>query len=162
MPIKEKRHIMKITVSEKNILDLDVNILVAKFYKNPDLSKCELNKALDGQISDFVFGKEKFEADYGQTYLLPTSGKIKADKVLLVGLGAKEDFNFDKLRITISKTMQKCNLMKNNAKVGIMLWGDFDLGKEAQIIAEDSIIGTYDFDKYKSKKKYNDYRCKKN
>lgn len=146
---------MKITVTDKNLLDLDVNILISKVYKNQDLSNCALNNALNGEISDFVFGKEGFKGEFGQTYLLPVRGKIKADKVLLVGLGEKESFNFDKLRIVIAKALQKCNTMGNNEKVAITLWNDLDLIKEAQITAEDAIIGTYDFDKYKSKKNEN-------
>lgn len=146
---------MRITVTEQNLLDLDVNILVAKFYKNTDLSNCELNKALDNQLTDFVFGKEKFEAECGQTYLLPTNGKINADKVLIVGLGEKEKFNFDKLRSILANAFKKCDLMKNNERIAIGLWDDIDLEKEAQITAESAIIGTYDFDKYKSKKNEN-------
>ncbi len=143
---------MKITVTDKHLLDLDANIYVVRFYKNQDLSDCRLNTLLDNQLSDFIFPKEEFTGEFGQTYLLPTAGKLNADKVLLVGLGEKEDFNFDKLRQAVAKAIQKCDTMKNNKKVAIRVFGDFDLQKEAQIIAEDAIIGTYDFDKYKSKK----------
>ena len=143
---------MKINVTSLNLLNSDLNILVLKYYKNQDISECPVNKALNNEILDFVFKKEKFNADFGQTYLLPTSGKINADKVLIVGLGEKETFNFNKLRIAIAKAFQKCDIMKNNSKVGISLLGDIDILKEAQITAEDAIIGTYDFDKYKSKK----------
>lgn len=143
---------MKINVTDSNLLNSDVNILVVKYYKNQDISACPINNALNGEILDFVFKKEGFNADFGQTYLLPVSGKIKADKVLIVGLGEKETFTFDKLRVATAKAIQKCDTMKNNSKVGIFLSGDTDLLKEAQITAEDAIIGTYDFDKYKSKK----------
>ena len=50
------------------------------------------------------------------------------------------------------KEVQKFNTSKNNEKVGIMLWDDVDLLKDAQITAEDALIGIYDFDKYKNKK----------
>ena len=143
---------MKITVTKTDLFDIDANIIVAKYFKDSDLSKCELNKRLDNLLSDFVFKKEGFKADFGQTYLLPTSGKIKADKVLLVGLGDKDEFNFNKLRIATAKAIQKCNTLKNNSRVAIALLDDSDLKKEAQITAEDAIIGSYDFDKYKSKK----------
>ncbi len=143
---------MKITVTQTNVLDLDVNILIAKYFKNPNLQECKLNKLLNNEIEDFVFKKEGFCGDFGQTYLLPTSGKIRADKILFVGLGEKEEFTFDKLRIATAKAVQKCDTLKNNSKVAICVFGDFDIEKEAQITAEDAIIGVYDFDKYKSKK----------
>ena len=143
---------MKISTTNQHLLDVDANIYIVKFYKNQDLSDCRLDKLLDGQLSNYLFAKEEFTGEFGQTYLLPTSGKLKADKVLLVGLGDKNDFNFDKLRQAIAKALQKCDTMKNNKKVAIRAFGDFDLIKESQIIAEDAIIGTYDFDKYKSKK----------
>ena len=146
---------MKITVTQTNVLNLDVNILIAKYFKNPNLQECTLNKLLNNEIEDFVFKKEGFNGDFGQTYLLPSSGKIKAEKVLLVGLGEKEEFTFDKLRIATAKAVQKCDTLKNNSKVAIGIFGDFDIEKEAQITAEDAIIGVYDFDKYKSKKNEN-------
>ena len=143
---------MKITVTSEHLLDVEANIYVVRFYKNQDLSECRLDKILNNQSSEFIFPKKEFTGEFGQTYLLPTVGKTKAEKILLVGLGEKKDFTFDKLRQVVAKTLQKCDTMKNNTKVAIRVFGDFDLLKEAQIIAEDAIIGTYDFDKYKSKK----------
>ena len=146
---------MKITVTDKHLLDIDANILIVRFYKNQDLSNCRLNDLLDGQLSNFIFAKGEFTGEYGQTYLLPTAGKLNADKVLLIGMGEKSEFTFDKLRVAIAKAVQKCDTMKNNKKVAIRIFEDFNLLKEAQIVAEDSIIGTYDFDKYKTKKNEN-------
>lgn len=146
---------MKITVIDRHLLDLDANIFIVKFYKNQDLSECRLDKLLGGQLSTFIFPKEEFTGEFGQFYLLPTEGKLNADKILLVGLGEKETFTFDKLRQVVAKAIQKCDTIKNNKKVAIRVFGDLDLIKEAQITAEDAIIGTYDFDKYKSKKNEN-------
>lgn len=143
---------MKFLVAQSNLLDIDANILIVKYFKGQDISNCPINKILNYDVQNFIFQKEGFNADFGQTYLLPTNGKIKADKILFVGLGEKEKFNFNKLRIAISKAFNKCNLMKNNSKVAIELSCDMDFQKEAQIIVEDAIIGTYDFDKYKFKK----------
>ena len=143
---------MKITVTNTHLLDTQANIFIVRFFKGQDLSDCRLDKLLGGQLSTFIFPKEEFTGEFGQTYLLPTYGKLNADKVLLIGLGEKNEFNFDKLRQAVAKAFQKCDTMKNNKKVAIRVFEDFDLVKEAQIIAEDAIIGTYDFDKYKSKK----------
>ena len=143
---------MKITVTDRHLLDIEANILIVRFYKNHDLTENRLDKLLDNQLSNFIFPKEEFTGEFGQTYLLPTVGKLNADKVLLVGMGEKSEFNFDKLRQVIAKAVQKCDTMKNNKKVAIRVFEDFDLLNEAQIIAEDAIIGSYDFDKYKSKK----------
>ena len=110
---------MKITVTDKHLLDIDVDILIVRFFKKQDLSENRLDKALGGQLSNFVFAKGEFSGEYGQTYLLPTNGKLNADKVLLVGMGEKSEFTFDKLRTAVAKAVQKCDTMKNNKKVGI-------------------------------------------
>ena len=146
---------MKITVTDKHLLDVEANILIVRFFKNQDLTGNRLDNALDRQLSDFIFAKGEFSGEYGQTYLLPTNGKLNADKVLFVGMGEKSEFTFDKLRTSVAKAVQKCDTMKNNKRVAIRVFEDFDLIKEAQIVAEDAIIGTYDFDKYKTKKNEN-------
>ena len=110
---------MKITVTSDHMLDVEANIYVVRFYKNQDLSECRLDKILNNQLSEFIFPKKEFIGDFGQIYLLPTVGKTKAEKILLVGLGEKKDFNFDKLRQVIAKAIQKCDTMNNNKKVAI-------------------------------------------
>ena len=90
-----------------------------------------------------------------ELYVLPTYGKIPADKVLIVGLGKSKDFNLGKIREVSAKAIKKAKSLKAK-RICTILHGagtaGFDAFDCAQMITEGSIIGNYDFDKYKTKK----------
>ena len=111
-----------------------------------------VDEALGEIIHDFVIKKDKFEAKFGQTYLLQTYGKIPANKVLVVGLGEKEKFNPNKLRELSAKIIKKASSIKAK-KICIDLGKlEFDGLESGQVVAEGALIGEYSFDKYKTDK----------
>ena len=91
---------MEIKVIQNELSKIDCDVIVAGLFEQPELngSAAELNNALDGIISKYVIEKDKFEAKFGQTYILQTYDKIAASKVLLVGLGKEEELDIAKLR----------------------------------------------------------------
>ena len=84
---------MEIKVIQNELSKIDCDVIVAGlFEQQQELSgpAAELDNALGGIISQYVIEKDKFEAKFGQTYILQTYGKIAASKVLLVGLGKQK------------------------------------------------------------------------
>lgn len=151
---------MEILVVNGDLIKQKTNILVVNLFegvKNPGGATGTVDKALDNMISDFVIRKEKFEGKFGTFYLLPTNNKIPADKVLIVGLGEKEKFNLNRLMVLSSKIIQYIKGLPNNSKVSSILHGAGIGGYSpfscARAISEGSLIGAYDFNKYKSDKK---------
>lgn len=148
-----------IGVAKGLLEETPANILVLSLFegvKIPSGATGAIDIALDGLISKFVIEKEGFDGKFGSMYVLPTCGKIAAEKVLLVGLGKNKDFTLNRLRELSSKVIQKCNSLKNSKKVISVLHGagigGFDPEQSARMIAEGTIIGSYNFDKYKSEK----------
>lgn len=115
-----------------------------------------IDVALSGLISQFVIAQEGFDGKFGSMYVLPTYGKIAAEKILLVGMGKNKDFDLNRLRELSAKVIQKCMSMNNAKKVISVLHGagigGFDPEQSARAIAEGTLIGSYTFDKYKSEK----------
>lgn len=151
---------MNLTVTKGLLEQTPANVLVVNLFegvKMPGGATGAVDMALGNLISSFVIQKEGFTGKYGQMYVLPTHGKIPADKVLLVGLGKNKDFTLPKLRELAAKVIQKCMKMTNAKKVVSILHGagigGFDEALAAQMIAEGTIIGSYTFEKYKSEKK---------
>ncbi len=135
------------------------NILVVNLFegvKIPAGATGAVDNALDGLISKFVIAKEGFSGKFGEIYIVPSYGKIAAEKVLIVGLGKNKDFNLNRLREVSEKVIKKCQKLNNAKKIISVLHGagigGFDPEQCAKAITEGALIGGYKFDKYKSEK----------
>lgn len=149
----------EISVAKGLLEETPANVLVLNLFegvKIPAGATGAIDIALDGLISKFVIAKEGFDGKFGSMYILPTYGKIAAEKVLIVGLGKNKDFNLNRLRELSTKIIKKCMKMNNAKKVISVLHGagigGFDPEQSARMIAEGTMLGGYTFDKYKSEK----------
>ena len=150
---------IEISVSKGLLEETPANVLVVNLFegvKIPAGATGAIDVALDGLISKFIIAKEGFDGKFGKMYLLPTYGKIAAEKVLLVGLGKNKDFTPNRLRELSAKIIKKCRKMGNARKVISVLHGagigGYDPEICARMITEGTLIGSYSFDKYKTEK----------
>ena len=130
---------MEIKVSQ-DVTNTPADVLVTGLFEG--------EKTLFEPANTYAVEKDGFNGKFGQTYLLHTYGKILADKILIIGLGKKEEFDADKMREAVAKSVKKLHRIK--AKRACF---DFDIncdyGKSAAIGA---LIADYAFDKYKAEK----------
>ena len=150
---------LEISVVNGRLEEISANVLVVNLFegvKIPAGATGAIDNALDGLISKFVIGKEGFDGKFGKMYVLPTYGKIAADKVLVVGLGKNKDFSPNRIRELSAKVIKKCKKMGCAKKVISVLHGagigGYDPEVSARMIAEGTLIGAYSFDKYKTEK----------
>ncbi len=123
---------------------IDADILVVNLFEGENTSSDLANK--------YAIDEDNFKGKFGETYLLPTYGKEVYKKVLVLGLGKKEEFNPDKMREAIAKAVKKSMQMEAK-KVAFSLDGiEFDYSEQFTLGA---FIADYAFDKYKSEKKDN-------
>ena len=130
---------------------MEIKVL-QKIEQNPVevlvINKFEGEKTADEFINKYVVEKDNFEGKFGQTYLIHTLGNSFADKILVIGFGKREEFDHNKMREAVSKSVKKLQQIK--AKKAIF---DFDVncdyGKSAALGA---MIADYAYDKYKSEK----------
>ncbi len=149
---------MKTIVKQGSIIKAACDVLVVNLFegaKSPGGGTGVVDSALDDQISIYVIGKEGFKGKFGEMYVLPTFGKIPADKVLIVGLGKSEEFSLNKIRELSSKVIKKVKSLKAK-NVCTILHGAGNAQMPAvdcaQMIIEGTIIGDYEFNKYKTQK----------
>lgn len=145
---------MEIKVLNAELKEQVCDVLVVGLWEKSEISGAAayVDEALGELISKFAVKKDDFKAKFKETYLLQTYGKIPANKVLVIGLGEKEKFTPNKLRELSAKIVQKVSGIKAK-KVCIDLGKlEFDVATSAQAVAEGALIGSYSFDKYKSKK----------
>ncbi len=124
-----------------NVNDIECNILVVNQFEGEKTNNEIANYyAIDG---------DGFEGKFGQTYLLQTYNKLPASKILVLGLGKKEDFSEDRLREGVAKAIKKSIQMKAKT-VAFSLDGIiFDYSEQFVYGVR---IANYSFDKYKSEK----------
>ncbi len=149
---------MEIKVNQGSLTEAKCDVLIINLFegvKSPGGGTGAVDNALGGLISSYVIEKEGFKGKFGEMYVLQTFGKIPADKVLVVGLGKSSEFNLNKIRELSSKAVNKALSLKAKTVCSI-LHGAGTAGLSAfdcaQMIAEGAVIGSYKFDKYKSKK----------
>ena len=126
---------------------IESDILVASMFEN--------EKTVIELANKYAVEQDNFKGKFGETYLLPTYGKEVYKKVLILGLGKKEEFNPNKMREAVAKAIKKAMQMEAK-KVAFSLDGiEFDYSEQ---FAMGAFIADYSFDKYKSEKKDNKVR----
>lgn len=129
---------MEIKVVE-NTKTVESDILVVNMF--------EEGKTSNDLANQYAIEEDGFKGKFGETYLLPTYGKEPFRKVLVLGLGKKEEFNPNKLREAVAKAIKKAMQMEAK-KVAFSLDGiEFDYSEQFTMGA---LIADYSFDKYKS------------
>lgn len=85
---------MKFTLTNKAVTQEKVDCLVLGLYKGQNLTKNSaiVNKATNQHLSKLC-KSDNFDGEQGKTLLLHHIPGITANKILLVGLGTKEDIN---------------------------------------------------------------------
>ncbi|HIO41741.1 MAG TPA: leucyl aminopeptidase [Aquifex sp.] len=96
--------------------------------------------------------EENFKAKKGEIIKVPVSG-FEFKRVYLAGLGKRDKVNRTVAREVAAKVAQRLERDKNR-KVLINVKKDIC----SQACAEGVVLGTYKFDKYKTKKEENDYK----
>ena len=134
---------MEIKIVE-NAADIEADILVVNQFEGEKTTNDLANK--------YAIEEDNFKGKFGDTYLLPTYGQSPYRKVLVLGLGKKEEFCPNKLREAVAKAIKKSMQMEAK-KVAFSLSGiDFDYSEQFTMGA---FIADYKFDKYKSEKSAN-------
>jgi len=153
---------MNITVQPAQLATITADTLVVNLFQNvtnPGGATGAIDQALGGAISrliatgDFTGKPNQIAVLYPQSDSASDQG-VKASRVLIVGLGKRDDFTLDKVRqVSATAARRARNLgVKRLATIvhgaGI---GGIDPRKAAQAVAEGAILGLYRFDELKSR-----------
>ena len=113
----------------------------------------ELDKLTGGQISA-VMRSEEFKGEAGDTSLLRLTpkGKMKASRLLLVGVGDKKEFKPSDVAVAAGTATR--SLRKSNAKsIAFSSPSSISAIEAAQHAAQGAITSQFELDKYKTKEK---------
>lgn len=146
---------MDIRVAAGDIARQDVGAVVVNLFKgvlSPGGATGAVDRALGGAISQLIEDGE-ITGKSGEITLIHTLGRIPPARVMVAGLGDRDDFSLDVVRgVTAESCRRLCRIgVKRLAMIahgaGV---GGLDARSTGQAIAEGAILGLYRFDKYKS------------
>ncbi len=144
---------MEIKVIAGDITQIEADAIVVNLFEGVEQldAAAAVDKVLDGAISSLV-SKGEIKGKFGELGIIHTLGKLPAGIVAVAGLGKRQDFNIDKIR---GATGEFCRSLRklNCHKVATILHGAGIGGIEsedsAEAITEGSLLGLYNFSRYK-------------
>jgi len=111
-----------------------------------------MNEALGGTISRLI-EKGEIKGKLCETTVIYSLGNLASARIAVVGLGKRQEFTKDRLRQAIaeaSRNLQKKGATKIIAGIPDVSAIDIPIDGTIQAIVEGAIMGSYNFDKYKT------------
>ncbi len=145
---------MDLKISNQSILDFDGDLIIVNLFegvKIPGGATGAVDKALAGAITEMI-KKDEITGKLGEAIVFPTFGKLKASKVMVVGLGKSDKFGIEEIRKASGSAAMAAKKAKVK-KVGTILHGagigGIDPELASQALAEGTILALYEFNAYK-------------
>lgn len=152
---------MEVDVQVEDVVAYKGDAVIVNLFesvKKPSGAAGAVDQALGGLISHAI-AQGEFRGKGGSTLLLHTQGKLKAERVLVAGLGKQAQFGLEVVR-TVSGKAVRVLRRHGCRRIGTILHGTgaggLGVKEAAQAITEGALLGHYTFDRYK-KKKENDH-----
>lgn len=148
---------MEIIVNNASINKIPCDTLVIHLYKN-FLKSSNLIKLLDSSLSGHIsriITEQPDSSDYGETTIVYTLGSISAKQIMLVGMGEKEELTTNKIRSSMAIAMRTAKKIHSSSIAMIpteLITQRNDLHAVTQASVEGAILGTYQFNYYKTDK----------
>ena len=146
---------MRINTVDGNIAERDDPAIVVNLFEGvtrPAGATGAVDDALDGAITDLI-EQGDITGERGDNVLIYSLGKLNSTRIVVAGLGKREDFDLNAARevhagvarFLRSRGVQNYATILHGAGVG-----GLETDEAAQVAAEGLTLGLYAFDKYKS------------
>lgn len=148
---------MEIAVTNASIVKIPCDTLIINLYKDiakPTKVMTILDSALSGHISKIITGQPNCN-DYGETNIIYTLGAIGAKHIILLGMGIKEELTTNKIRSLSAIALRAAKKVHSSSVAMIpadLITKKNDLQTAAHASIEGALLGTYQFNYYKTDK----------
>ena len=134
---------MKFSVKHGSLTDQPCDVLIINLFEGveqPAGGTGAVDVALGGAITELI-KDEEFKGNLGDTAVIRTCSRIPAKKVLLIGLGKRDDFNSLQIMRAAASAGRKCQSMRAK-NVASILHGAGIGGIAAYECAKATVLGT--------------------
>ncbi|MDP2730059.1 MAG: leucyl aminopeptidase [Dehalococcoidales bacterium] len=141
---------MEIKVTLGDITRIEAGAIIVNFFEGMTALEGEasaVDKALDGAISRLIEQGE-IKGKLHQNTLIHTLGRLPAARVVVAGLGKKEELTSDRVRGAIAET---CRLLRNKYVDSVATFpqgagiAEITAEQSACVLTEGALLGTYTF-----------------
>ena len=148
---------MDITVKTGPLADFDCKILLVGHFedsKAPEGAAHLLDKKCNGLIGELI-EEGDFTGELYSSSVVYTGESVRSRRIMIAGLGKKEEFDLERLRGVFSKAVQKIRDLNITKLATSLDFGEseFSIRETAQSAVEGSMLGLYRFTRYKTLKK---------
>jgi len=145
---------MQILVQKGDLTQEVCDLVVVNEFEGVDKlggASGAIDQATDGLITK-VMKEEGFTGKSGQSILIRTEGILPAKRVMVVGLGKKEDFGMEAVREAAGVSFASAKKLGLKRIVSILHgagWGELKPVDAAQAMAEGVYLTAYQYDRFK-------------
>jgi len=154
---------VKISFKDGDVLKERTGALIlGVFEEGLDGAAKKIDAKVGKKLSKLISSGE-FEAKPNNTAIIHTFGRIPSERLLLVGLGKRKEFNLEKLRQacgTAAKVARDKGLASAASALHMTEVEDATPQEMGQAIAESTELALYRFDKYKTGKEAKEEKAK--
>ena len=147
---------MELKVTSGDITQFDAGAVVVNLFEgveSPGGATGAADRALDGAISALIADGE-ITGKKGEVTVVHTLGKMPAARVVVAGLGKREEFNAEVVRQvsgTVCRRLRSAGVRRMATILHGAGIGGMETAESAQAVAEGSLLGLYTFKRHFSK-----------
>lgn len=149
---------MKVFVRKGKLIELEDHAICFGIFQDQKQLKGELKEldtTLSGSVADLLETQD-FTGKFGQISLIYPKGKIKSERVILVGLGQKGKFDLDKIRQAsgiVSKKARELRIKSFSSEVYGGPQRKFTMQDSSQAVVEGTLLAAYQLTDYRTEKR---------
>lgn len=145
---------MEVRAEFAKFYDVEADALVVTIYegeKADDGALKELDERTGGIVSEML-GTDEMRGKQNDTVYIYKPGNIRAERLLLVGAGKREDFSLDTVR-KVTGSAARFLRGKGARSMAILRRSQLEIGNSAQAAVEGVLLGLFEPDMYKTENK---------
>lgn len=148
---------MRAVVRNQSLIQIKTDLLVVNFFegvKEMEGATAAADKALGGLIRK-LWKAGEISGELGKVTLIHCQGKLAAERIAVVGLGKREDFGLDEVRVAAAAAIRTAKKIKARTLATLAHGagrGGLAATAAAQATVEGSILGDYKFKGYATDK----------
>ncbi|HJZ69406.1 MAG TPA: M17 family peptidase N-terminal domain-containing protein, partial [Blastocatellia bacterium] len=145
---------MEVRAEFGKFYDVEADALVVTIYegeKANDGALKELDERTDGLISELL-GSDEMRGKRRDMVYVYRPGNLRAERLLLVGAGKREEFSLDTVRKVVGSAARFLR-GKGVRSMAVLRRSQLEIGKSAQAAVEGVLLGLFEPDMYKTEDK---------
>lgn len=145
---------MEVRAEFAKFYDVEADALVVTIYEGEKADEGalkELDERTGGIVSEML-GTDEMRGKKNDTVYIYKPGNLRAERLLLVGAGKREDFSLDTIR-KVAGSAARFLRGKGARSMAILRRSQLEIGNSAQAAVEGVLLGLFEPDMYKTENK---------